>query len=416
VTIDPELDRAPPIQAGDQLAHEVATVLGGSLNPRRAALQLVNLIQQNMADWAMVVIPDRQTGALMLVGDAAPTGVRIGRAGLTGRPLDRVLSAGGFEHIEGSDLSGLVPAEPFLQAAVALAPAEAVGVALTARGVTFGALVLLRQADAGFTAAEIGAAQRVADRAALALDSARMYQQQTHVAAVLQQSLRPPTLPTIPGLRLAACYRPAAENLDIGGDFYDVLGGDDDWLVAIGDVCGKGVEAAALTGRARQSIRTAAHFDRDPAAVLRVTNSVLYNPASTQFVTMLCARLRPDGTEVRVDLATAGHPPPLVLRADGRVEEIAVYGTAAALVAEVQYGAITFRLSRGDTMLMFTDGVDEAWGNEGQYGLERLQKMLPAYAGASPEVVCEAVEQDVMEYLDGTAHDDIALLAVTCGP
>ncbi|CAJ1578334.1 PP2C family protein-serine/threonine phosphatase [[Mycobacterium] wendilense] len=416
MSIHSEVQRIPPALTGDQLADQIATELGGSLNPRRAALQLVNLIQRDLADWAMVVLPDRQTGAMMLVGDAAPTGVQVGRAYLVGRALDRVLRAGGFEHIEGTDLSGLVPAEPFLQSAAELVPAEVVGVGLTARGVTFGALVLLRRADAGFTVAEIGSAQRVADRAALVLDSARMYHERMHVASVLQQSLRPPALPDIPGLRLAACYRPAAEHLDIGGDFYDVIGGDDDWLVAFGDVCGKGVEAAALTGLARQSIRTAAHFDRDPAAVLGVTNSVLYNPASTQFVTVLCARLRPDGTDVQVDLATAGHTPPLVLRIDGRVEEVAVYGTAAAIVAEVQYGTTTFRLAPGDTMLMFTDGVDEAWGSAGQYGLERLQNMLPAYAGAPPEVVCEAVEQDVMEYLDGTAHDDIALLAVTCGP
>lgn len=415
MSIHPELRRNILSRADGRLVEDLIHELGGSLNPRRAALQLVNLIQSGLADWAMVVLPDRPIDAMLLVGDAAPTGVQVARAELAGRALDRVLRAGGFEHIEGTDLSGLVPAEPFLQSAVELAPAEVVGIGLTARGVTFGALVLLRRADAGFTTEEIGTAQRVADRAALALDSARMYQERAHVASVLGQSLRPPTLPSIPGARLAACYRPAAEHLDIGGDFYDVVGRDDDWLIAFGDVCGKGVEAAALTGLARQSIRTAAYFNRDPAAVLQATNTVLYNPASTRFVTVLCARLRPDGTDVRVDLATAGHPPPLVLRADGRVEHIGVYGTAAAIVAEVQYGTTTFQLQPGDTMLMFTDGVDEAWGSTGQYGLDRLQSMLPAYAGASPEVICEAVEQDVMEYLDGTAHDDIALLAVTCG-
>ncbi|OBF25942.1 serine/threonine protein phosphatase [Mycobacterium sp. ACS4331] len=417
VSIHPDVENAAQTRPIDQLAEDVAVTLSGSLNLRRTALQLVDLIQPTLADWAMVVIPDGRTGVLTLLGDAAPGGIGIARSELAGLPLERVLRTGHPERIQGCDLSGLVPVDPFVESAHALAPAEVLGVGLTARGATFGALVLVRRADAGFSADEIAFAQHITARAALALDSARLYQERTHVAAVLQQSLRPPSLPSIPGLRLAACYRPAAEHLDIGGDFYDVVGGDGDWLIALGDVCGKGVEAAALTGQARQSIRTAAHFDRDPAAILGVTNTVLYNPSSTQFVTVLCARLwpRPDGTGADVDLATAGHPPPLVLRADGRVEQIAAYGTAAALVAEVQYGATSFHLEPGDTMLMFTDGVDEAWGHAGQYGLERLRAMLPAYAGASPEVVCEAVEQDVMEYLDGHAHDDIALLAVTCG-
>jgi serine phosphatase RsbU (regulator of sigma subunit) len=150
--------------------------------------------------------------------------------------------------------------------------------------------------------------------------------------------------------------------------------------------------------------------------VLGALNSVLHGSESTQFVTVLCARLRPhpDGTHALVDLATAGHPAPLVLRADGRVDQVGVYGMAAGLVAEMRYGAVSLRLDHGDTMLMFTDGVDEARGTAGQYGLERLHALLPAYAGAAPEVICEVVEQDVMEYLDGRAHDDMALFAITC--
>ncbi len=215
-------------------------------------------------------------------------------------------------------------------------------------------------------------------------------------------------------MRLAARYRPAAEHLDIGGDFYDVTGRDDDWLVALGDVCGKGVEAAAITGQARQSIRTAACFDRHPPAVLSALNTVLHESGSTQFVTVLCARLRPHRDGTRVDLATAGHPAPLVLRVDGRVDQVGVYGTAAGLVAEMHYGTVNFQLEHGDTMLMFTDGIDEARGAGGQYGMEKLHSLLPAYAGGPPEVICEAVEQDVMDYLDGRPHDDMALFAATC--
>ena len=411
-----QVDTRPPLRAHEQLAEAIAVDLGGSLNLRRTALKLIGLIQPGLADWAMVVLPDSRTGEVVILGDADPTGVVVRRAALEGLPLDRILRTGHTEQIEGSELSGLVPIEPFRQSAEALAPAEALGFGLTARGTTFGVLVLLRRANDGFSADDIAFAQRIAARASLGLDSARLYEETARVASVLQQHLRPPALPDIAGVRLAARYRPAGEQLDIGGDFYDVTGQDDDWLVALGDVGGKGVEAAAVTGQARQSILTAAYFDRHPPAVLSAVNSVLHKTSSSQFVTVLCARLRPhrDGTHVDVDLANAGHPAPLVLRADGRVDQVDVYGTAAGVVAEMHYGAATLRLEPGDTMLMFTDGVDEARGNAGQYGMERLHSLLPAYAGAPPEIVCEAVERDVMEYLDGRPHDDMALFAVTC--
>lgn len=364
----------------------------------------------------MVLVPDGRTGELVMLGDAEPRGVVVARARLEGLPLSRILLTGQTEQIEGSELSGLVPFEPFRASAAALVPAEALGFGLTARGTTFGVLVMLRRTNAGFSADDVAFAQRIAARASMALDSARLYEETARVASVLQQHLRPPELPEIPGLRLAARYRPAAAHLDVSGDFYDVTGQGDDWLVALGDVCGKGVEAAAVTGQARQSIRTAAHFDRHPPTILSALNSVLHQSNSAQFVTVLCARLRPhaDGTHTVVDLATAGHPAPLVIRADGRVDQVDVYGMAVGLVAEMRYGAASLHLEHGDTMLMFTDGVDEARGATGQYGMERLHSLLPAYAGASPEIICEAVERDVMEYLDGRPHDDMALLAVTC--
>jgi serine phosphatase RsbU (regulator of sigma subunit) len=420
VSLPPTGSHAPPhvsaVRTREQLAEAVTIDLSGSLNVRRTALKLIDLIQPGFADWAMVVVPDSHSGELVMVGDAEPGGVVVTRARLDGLPLSRILANGQTEQIEGSELSGLVPVEPFLQSAMALAPAEALGFGLTARGATFGVLVLLRRANFGFNADDVAFAQRIAARASFALDSARLYEERASVASTLQRHLRPPALPDIAGVRLAARYRPAAEHFDIGGDFYDVTGRDGDWLVALGDVCGKGIEAAAVTGQARQSICTAAYFDHDPAAVLSALNSVLYRSSSPQFVTVLCARLRPhpDGAHIDVDLATAGHPAPLVLRANGRVEQVDVYGMAAGLVAEMRYGTATVRLDRGDTMLMFTDGIDEARGAAGQYGMDRLHSLLPAYGGAAPEVVCEAVERDVMEYLDGRAHDDMALLAVTC--
>jgi serine phosphatase RsbU (regulator of sigma subunit) len=335
--------------------------------------------------------------------------------------LGRVLRTGSTEllHVgcDGdaeADLARMIPHPRLVSEAATMRPADLLGVGLTARGTTIGALVMVRGQGRGFDVEDVALAERVATHAAMALDSARLYEERGRIASVLQRTLRPPSLPEIDGVRLAARYRPAAEHLDVGGDFYDVHGGGDDWLLALGDVCGKGVEAAALTGRTRQSIRTAACFDRRPEVLLGALNTVLFDEHTRQFVTVVCARMRRCQGHLEFDVAAAGHPAPIVLRAGGRVEQVDVYGTAAGMVADVEYGTVGVRLDPGDTMLMFTDGIDEAFGADGHYGVDRLLALLPAYAGAGPEVICEAIEQSVVEHLDGRAHDDIALLAVTC--
>ena len=336
--------------------------------------------------------------------------------------MQRVLRTGATElrHVGMSgdaeaDLASMIPHPRLVAEAATMRPADMLAVGLTARGTTIGALVLIRCEGRGFGDSDIAVAERVATSAAMALDSARLYEERGRVASVLQRSLRPASLPEIDGVRMAARYRPAAEHLDVGGDFYDVHGRGEDWLLSLGDVCGKGVEAAALTGRTRQSIRTASYFDCRPQAVLGALNSVLFDEHTREFVTVVCARIRRDDAGLAVEVASAGHPAPIVLRSDGRVEQVDVHGTAAGMVAEVEYEPASLHLETGDTMLMFTDGIDEAMGADGFYGLERLLALLPAYAGADPEVVCGAIEQNVLEYLDGRAHDDIALLAVSCG-
>ena len=417
-------DPAADLRALDQLVDDVGTGLSGSLNLRRTALRLLTMIRPRLADWAMVVLPGDRQGALTIVGgDDAGFHAVISASAIADTELGRALRTGGTElrHVmmdaeAEADLAGMIPHPRLAAEAATMRPADLLTVGLTARGTTIGALVMIRCEGRGFDDLDVTAAERVAARAAMALDSARLYEERGRIATVLQRSLRSPSLPSVDGARLAARYRPAAEHLDIGGDFYDVHGRGDDWLLSVGDVSGKGVEAAALTGRTRQSIRTACHFDRRPEVVLDALNTVLFDEHTKDFVTVVCARMRRDADgQFMVDVASAGHPAPIVLRADGRIEPVGVGGTAVGMVAKVQYRPVTVTLASGDTMLMFTDGVDEAMGADGLYGVDRLLGLLPRYAGADPEVLCEAIEQDVLEYLDGRQHDDIALLAVTCG-
>ncbi|MCV7419475.1 SpoIIE family protein phosphatase [Mycobacterium yunnanensis] len=414
----------PDLRVDERLVDDVGRALSGSLNLRRTALRLLTMIRPRLADWGMVVLPGDRPGALTLVGgDDAGFHTVISATAIADVELGRVLRTGGtvLRHVmmdedTEADLAGMIPHPRLVAEAASMRPADLLAVSLTARGATIGALVIIRSEGRGFDAGDVAVAERVATSAAMALDSARLYEERGRIASVLQSSLRPPSLPEVDGARLAARYRPAAEHLDIGGDFYDVYGRGDDWLLSVGDVSGKGVEAAALTGRTRQSLRTACHFDRRPEVVLDALNTVLFEERTKDFVTVVCARMRREADgRFLLDVAAAGHPAPIVLRRDGHVEAVGVGGTAVGMIARVRYEPATVVLQSGDTILMFTDGVDEARGADGMYGVDRLMALLPRYAGADPEVLCEAIERDVLEYLDGRPHDDIALLAVTCG-
>ncbi|AKK27059.1 PP2C family protein-serine/threonine phosphatase [Mycobacterium sp. EPa45] len=406
------------------VAHrDVEVALNGSLNLRRTVLKLLTAVRPALADWAVLAMPDHRTGGLSVYG-GANVGFAdvISRSSATERGLDQVLRTGQRAHRHvGNDMSLTEIATRLRHGALAeelagLRPADVLTLALTARGATLGAFVLARTAGRLFDADTIVEAERVGAMAAVALDSARLYEERGQLAVALQRTLRPPKLPQPTGFSVAARYRPAVEHLEVGGDFYDVVGTGDDLVLTLGDVCGKGVDSAALTLQARQTIRTAAHFDRNPDRILDALNSVLCDQAAGRFVTALCARVRgrSDGQWAEARIAAAGHPGPIVVRANGDVEQIEVSGIAAGVKTGVSYRPATVRLQRGDTMLMFTDGVEEARRDERLYGVRRLLDMLPAYAGTGGEVICEAVERDVLEYLDGDPHDDMALLAVTC--
>ncbi|MFI5736045.1 PP2C family protein-serine/threonine phosphatase [Kribbella sp. NPDC051587] len=418
----PELAIEPGLLDEASLVDGIGLTMAGSLNVRRSVLQLLDSLRPGFADWAAVALINPRTGGIQLYGgDDLTSIVKVSRRALAGQALERVLATGRSEllHVAleglGDGLLGLIPHRALRDQAAALRPADVLGTGLTARGSTMGALITVRGQGRGFTPEDVAAAEQIAVRASMALDSARLYEQRSQIASALQQSLLPPELPTIPGLDLGARYRPAFDQLDIGGDFYDIFPRGDDWLVALGDVAGKGVEAAVLTGRARQSLRTAAHFESDPAALLSALNTVFHNDISNRFVTMICLRVRPlDDGSLEVTAAAAGHAPPLLIRASGGIAEVRAEGAVLGVVPVAEYSATTVRLDPGDQLVLFTDGVDEARGESGFYGHERLASLLGPYAGAPADVICAAIEQDVLEHLGGRAHDDIAVLALGC--
>ncbi len=236
--------------------------------------------------------------------------------------------------------------------------------------------------------------------------------ERSRVAELLQRSLLPERLPSIAGLELAAGFRPGAEL--VGGDFYDAIATDGATYLALGDVSGHGPDAATLTGLARYAVRGLVSANvRNPVAILRHLNDLVLASDAERFLTMVLARVVPEaGGSQRVELCRAGHPLPIVRRADGTVLTLPQQsGTLLGALREVSLGDQVVELEPGDALLLYTDGVTEAQGETERFGDQRL---LDVVAGAEPSAagIVDAVLAAVREHDGDVASDDIALLAV----
>lgn len=407
------------------LAQAVSVELAGSLSVRRIVLKLLALLAPAtgtpFADWMVVGVLDAAYGTVTLYGgldQQASVLATVDRqqhgalVDLVGSDVTESIHVG-TDTVVPDALDTVVPHPGLAGEVRAMRPAEVLVCPLSARGAGVGFLLLARGNGGGFPPEDVALAQQVASRFAMALDAARLYEDRARVATVIERSLRPAALPELPYVSLASSFRPAAEHLQVGGDFYDVHAHDEGCVVVLGDVCGKGIEAAVLTGQARQTIRTAALFDNSPARLLATLNDVLCDEASERFVTAVCVGVRPlDDGSLALDVATAGHPSPLVVRADGTVEELPVHGRLAGVTPGVAYESVPAVLAPGDLMLLFTDGIYEARGSVDIYGMDRLVHLVSGYAGSLPQVLCEAIERAVVDHLGGLAHDDITMLAL----
>jgi serine phosphatase RsbU (regulator of sigma subunit) len=290
---------------------------------------------------------------------------------------------------------------------------SAVVIKLTARGRLLGALSLLRTREGhDFDADHLPLMQDLANRAALALDNANLYAERTRVARTLQRSLLPDALPTVGGLRLASAYHPVGEGSEVGGDFYDVFESPSGCWLVVGDVCGKGVEAAAVTALVRHSIRVLALEWGRPERVLRGVNTAMLSHALSQrFATAILVRLDLDENGVRATIASAGHPPPLLLKADGQASSPTVSGTLLGVLEQIDTQDVEVTLGPGDSLVLYTDGLTDAGAPSREIALDELHRQLAASAPATPAVLVEQLVQLARERSGGRLRDDIAILA-----
>jgi serine phosphatase RsbU (regulator of sigma subunit)/PAS domain-containing protein len=282
---------------------------------------------------------------------------------------------------------------------------------------SYGVLTLARRADERhFEIADLGLVEELGEQLALAIRVDRMFRRRTEIADMLQASLLPRELPAIPGVRISAAYVAATDGIDVGGDFYDVFRTPDGWGLSIGDVCGKGEDAAAVTAAARHGIRTIAYWNPRPAEVLRQANDLLLSQEyDGRFVTACAAQLCWEGKELKVLIGGAGHPAPVVVRQDGRVQMLAGGGMPLGIFPDSEASQEEVRLDQGDVLFLYTDGITEARNLELAYFADRLEDELSLLAGRPPEEIVTAMQALVLEFSASELRDDMTMMVLQAG-
>jgi serine phosphatase RsbU (regulator of sigma subunit) len=252
-------------------------------------------------------------------------------------------------------------------------------------------------------------AQEVARRMARAIENSRAYRDRDHVARTLQESLLPPALPEVPGLQISSVFEPALDAYEIGGDFYDVFEtADGRWAAVIGDVCGKGIEAAALTSLARHTLRGASRTHR-PSRALRVLNeALLREELDGKFCTACYLLLDPRPEGVAISLSVAGHPLPQRVKADGSVESIGSHGTMLGVIEDPRLTDVETLLLPGETLVLFTDGL---LGKDDRYPDER-DALAALLSDAGPAEVSERLREQITRSTMHRRDDDVAVLTL----
>ena len=285
--------------------------------------------------------------------------------------------------------------------------------------VKYGVLTLARRAaDGHFKVADLALMEDLGDQMALAIRVNRMFRRRSDTVDALHASLVPRRWPDIPGVQVAATYLEATEDEDIGGDFHDVYRTPDGWGIAVGDVCGVGEEAAAVTAAARHAIRVLARRCTDPGEVLTGANEIVLADELALdggFVTANIAHLTWQDDKLRVVLGSAGHPAAAMLRSDGRVLMAAGGGLPLGLFPDAQPATQELLLVQDDTLFLYTDGVAQARGPGNSYFQDRLAEELSDLAGQPPDELVASMRRAMNSFSGGNLVDDVTMMALRVG-
>ena len=292
-------------------------------------------------------------------------------------------------------------------------------VTLHGHGRELGALEVVDTPDRVFTPREDAILTQLGALTSVAIANARLYGRERTIARTLQRSLRPGALPEVPGLASAVRFHPAGEGVELGGDFYDLFRARDGGFAAlIGDIQGKGPEAAAATALARHTLRAAASYENRPSGVLTLLHRALQEQLGDgRFCTVAYAYMQVVPGHVRLELACGGHPLPMVVHRDGSVEEVGRLGTLLGSDADPLLADVVIELDNNDVLVFYTDGVTEVRRDRREiFGSDQLASLLSTCGGLTPEEIVERVEQAVLEASQGRLRDDVAILALGPDP
>ncbi|MBA3655359.1 MAG: SpoIIE family protein phosphatase [Actinobacteria bacterium] len=408
---------------------EASQLLGSTLDVEATLHALAELAVPRIADWCAIYVHEEGGGLRHLVAHRDPDRLAAVERLAVDYPvdLDAPVGAGSVlrtgERYIVRDVAGALPEiardERHLQLLEEVGFSAAVVVPIIVHGKVWGAMALVNDRGRSLASNDAELASELASRASVAVANAGLFEERSRIARALQSSLLPPTLPDIPGLELAARYLPAGTGAEVGGDFYDVfqLAGDR-WMISMGDVCGKGVDAAVVTGLARHTIRSLALEGRSPAEVLRHLNDVLLHDSraadndlwSLRFCTAVVLELRTTGRGAEVTMCSAGHPLPWLVAPDG-VAEVGTPGTVLGVENQIALPEATFQIPPGAALVVFTDGVIERRvGND--FFEDRLPETLSAVAGLDSAEIADGLEKRVVNFGGGRLADDLAILVV----
>jgi PAS domain S-box-containing protein len=387
---------------------------------------IVHLAVPSLADWCAVdVVNGRGSIENVALAQADPS--RLERAETlrphypppsdSSRGVAKVIATGEpelYSELSAEELATVAGSPEHLELLRLIDPRSMIIVPMTVRGRVIGAITFCTaESRRRLDQRDLELALELGRRSAMAVENARLYEERSHIARTLQRSLLPPALPHIPGVEVAARFRPAGEGYDVGGDFYDVFKtGNSGWGVVIGDVCGKGPEAAALTGLARHTVRAAAMQEDDPSRILSLLGeAILRERPGSEFCTAVYGRLDVDPTGTHMTVASGGHPLPLILTVEGDVEQVGVPGTLLGFTTETTLVDQPLDLGPGATLVFYTDGVIEAGDPRGAFGLGGLKAVLSQCTGLSAQQVAQRIDNAVLGLREDPA-DDVAVLVL----
>ncbi len=422
VSVIEDLTEVKRAELAQRVLAEAGQELSSSLDYERTLQRVAELAVPRLADWCAVAM--REGDLLPLVALAHVDIGKVARVrdfearhpvhlGDPARAAEVVRSGEALliPEITGEVVAGGALSEEALGLARELGLRSVIVVPLAlADQPPIGALTLAT-ADSGrrLEETDLALASELGRRAAIAVENARLYGELSEIATTLQRSLLPPDLPAMPGFRMASLYRAAGEQNEVGGDFYDVFEVPGGWMVVVGDVAGRGAEAAALTSLSRYTFRTAGKLLGDPIAALEQLNTALRESPALSLVSVCCVRLRTGDGDAYADLVLAGHPPAYHVRR-GSSRPVGVFAPFLGAYEHGGWEATTIKLDPGDQLILYTDGVIDTVGVEERFGEERLARTLSGATGAADAV--RRIEHALVEFARGSQVDDTAVIAV----